>query len=180
MIALPKVLLRDLQFGHLRCVLHLVEDGGIGFAWLEVERSVLRLQDDVLAELPVAGFELADGLHHAVFALVLSAIDERAPHDDATVRPQCVGQHVGTVGMRATVVERARLSLAVGFHEEAAEVGNEPVDFVGLALPPPLHTLVERVGCGQLAQCLRRTEVHREIDADAVGTQHVGHGLHLI
>ena len=124
MAALPEIFLRNLQLGHHRRLLQLVEERAVGLARLEVERAVLDLYDDVLAELPVEGLELVDGLHHAVGVALVIAIDEGAPHDDATVGSHCVGQHVGTLGVRALVVARAGLALAVGLDEEAAEVGN--------------------------------------------------------
>ena len=55
---LSEILLRNLQFGHLRRLRHLVEDGRIGLTGLEVEWTILRLQDNILAELSVTGFEL--------------------------------------------------------------------------------------------------------------------------
>jgi len=178
--AVAQILLRDLQLGHLRRLLHLVEDGGVGFARLEVERAVLRLQDDVVAELAVELGKLRDGLFHTVLALVLRPIDKGAPHHDAAVGLQRVGQHVGAVGMGAAIVEGAGLTLAVGLHEEAAEVGDELVDLLGLPLPPPLHPLVKRVGGGKVAKGLRRAEVHRQIDTQAPGAQLVGYHLHTV
>ena len=180
MIALPQILLRDLKFSHLLRVLHLIEDGGIGFARLKVKRSVLRLQDYVVAELPIAGKKLTDSLHNAVLSLMAGTINERPPHDDTTMRTQRVGQHISPFGMRTTIVERTRLPLAVGFHKETAEIGNSFIEFVGLPFPPALHPFVERIGCGKLPKRLRRGEVHRQIDTDSIGTQHVGNGLYLI
>ena len=58
MSRLSKILLRNLQLSHLRRLRHLVEDGRIGLTGLEVEWTILRLQDNILAELSVAGFEL--------------------------------------------------------------------------------------------------------------------------
>ena len=179
MLALPQVLLGNLQFGHLGGLLHLVEDRSVRLAGLEVERAVFRLQDDVVAELSVESGKLAHGLHHAVLALVLGTVDEGTPHHDTAERLQRVGQHVGSVGMTAPVVERARLSFRVGLHEEAAKVGNQLVDFLCLALPPALHVAVERVGGLCSAESLGRTEVHRQIDLDAPGAQQVGNRLYL-
>ena len=128
-----------------------VEDWGIRFTGLEVERTVLRLQDHVVAKLAVEVSELRDSLFHTILTLMLGAIDERAPHDDATERFHRIGQCVGTVGMGAVIVEGTRLSLRVGLHKETAEVGNLLVDLLGLSFPPSLHRRIQRVGS---LQCL--------------------------
>ena len=62
------------------------------------------------------------------------------------MRLQGISQHVGTLGMCAVVIARTRLAFAVGLHQETAKVGNEPIDFVGLLLPPGSHAAVERIG----------------------------------
>ena len=86
-------------------------------------------------------------------------VDERAPHHDAAVRRQRVGQHVGAVGVRAAVVLRAGLAFAVGLDDEAAEVGNQPVDLVRLRLsttaPPPGRA--DRRSAGRRAASARRS-----------------------
>ena len=82
--------------------------------------------------------------------------------------------------MGAAEVLRARLTLGVGLHEEAAEVGDHLVDLLHLVLPPTDDLGVERIGCLQTAYLDGRGEVDGEIDADAVGTQLVGNGLRLL
>ena len=180
MARLAEILLRNLQLGHVGRLANLVEDGAVGLARLEVERSVLGLQDDVRTEFPVEGLELGDGLLHAVFTLVVGTVDKAAPHDDAAEGLQRLGQHVGTVGVRPFVVAGAGLSLAVGLDQEAAEVGNELIDLLGLALPPLSHLRVERVGSLGVAQCHGACEVDAQEDADAIGPKDVGNRLHLL
>ena len=167
---MTQVLLRYLQFGHLLRVLHLVEDGSVRLTWLEVQRAVLRLKDDVRAELPVQLGKLRDGLLYTVFTLMLGTVDKRSPHHDAAIGLQRVGQHVGTVGMSASVVEGTGLSLAVGLHQETAEVRNQLVNFPSLSLPPTLHLWVQRVGGLCVAERLGRAEVHRQINPHTQGT----------
>jgi hypothetical protein len=58
MSRLSQILLGNLQLCHLRCLTDIIEDGGVRFARLEVERTVLLLQDHVVAELPVKVREL--------------------------------------------------------------------------------------------------------------------------
>ena len=48
--ALSCVLLCDLELHSLRRFVHVIEDWSVGFSWLEVERSVLTLQNYIAAE----------------------------------------------------------------------------------------------------------------------------------
>ena len=170
MIGVAQILLRDLQFRHHRRARHRAEERAERLARLEVERSVLHLHDHVVAEAAVERRELEIRALDAIGVHVF-VVDERAPHDDAAVRRDGVGEHVGAVGVGPAVVLRPRLSLAVGLHEEAAEVGNERVDLGRLVAPPARDAGVERIGRRQPAQSSRRREVGREVDADAVGPQ---------
>ena len=150
-----------------------------GLARLEVERAVLDLHEHVVAERAVERHELQVGALDAV-GVDVGVVDERAPHDDAAVRRHRVGQHVGAVGVGAAVVLRPRLALAVGLHQEAAEVRDQPVDLVRLVLPPARDRRVERVGVGEAAQEARGREVRGEVDADAVGPERVGDRRRLL
>ena len=70
-----------------------------------------------------------------------------------------VGEHVRAVGVRAAVVLRPGLALAVGLDDEAAEVGDELVDLVGLRAPPLRDRGVERIvgRAGRRASSARRS-----------------------
>ena len=78
------------------------------------------------------------------------------------------------------VVARTGLSLAIGLDQETAEVGNELVDLLRLALPPTGYRGVERVGRRGLAECHGCGEVDAQEDADAIGAQQVGYLAHLL
>jgi hypothetical protein len=147
-------------------------------ARLEVDRPVLDLDDDVVAELAVERLELAVALLGAVVGLLVR-IDEGPPHHDPAVRPHRVGQHVGPVDMGAAVVLRSRLALRIGLHQEAAEIGNGLVDLVGFGLPEGADGRVQRVGGLQAADLDRGREPGRQIDLDAVRPEHVGQGRGL-
>ena len=108
---------------------------------------------------------------------MVGTIDEAAPHNDAAMRLQGTRQHVGTVGMRAVVVARTGLSLAVGLDEKASEVGYQPVYLVGLLLPPGSHIGIQRVGRLSVTQGHGRSEVNREVGLDAVRAQYVSYLL---
>ena len=179
-LAMTKILLRDLQLSHQWSFLYFVEDWSIGFAWLEVERSVLRLENDIWTELPVERQKFRNSLLHPVFSFVLVAIDEASPHDYSSVRLQRVGKHVGTFGMASAVVARSRLSLAVCFHEESTKVGYSFVYLSCLVLPPFRYLGIQRVGGFQAAESHGRSEVHRQVGLYAIFAQNVGNDLHLI
>ena len=117
-----------------------------------------------------------------------STVDEAAPHNDAAVWFHGIGQHVGTVGMGTLIVEGTRLPLAIGFHQESAEVRNLLIDFLGLRLPPGFHLSIHGVGGLQRLTSVdtfgtnrhRRAEVDGEVHLDTVGAQDVGNILYLI
>ena len=107
--ALSEIFLRNLQLCHHRCMLNLVEQRSIRLARLEVERTVLCLQNNIAAELSVEVFKLCNGLHYAVFALMI-AVNEAAPYDQSAVRGKSFCKHVGSLGMCAVIVAGAGLS----------------------------------------------------------------------
>ena len=155
---------------------------------MEVEGTVFRLEDDVVIELPIEVLEFRNSLFYTIFTFVSSTIDERTPHDDATVGLHGISQHVSTVCMGTLVVEGTGLTLGVGFHQETTEVRNLSVYLLGLSLPPRLYLLVQRVSRLQWLTTVdtlgrnrhRRTKVDGEIDLDAVRSQNGSDLLHLI
>ena len=169
-----EVFLGDLQFERERRARHGAEERMKRLARLEVDRAVLDLHHHVGAELAVERLELVVGLLGPVVRDVL-VVDEGAPHHDAAVRRERIGQQVGAVGVGAAVVLRPGLALRVGLDEEAAEIGNEPVDLVR----PCPSTTPSRPGSSGSAVfrppiSIGRAEAGREINADAVGPENVG------
>ena len=81
--------------------------------------------------------------------------------------------------MASVIILRPRLTFAVGLDEEAAEIGDQPVDFVRLGLPPGAHLRVERVRGLEAAKLDRRREAGGEVDADAPGPERVRQRLHF-
>ncbi len=90
------------------------------------------------------------------------------------MRRERVREHVGAVRVRAAVLLRSGLALGVRLDQEAAEVRDQAVDLVGLALPPRRHLGSTRVGGREAPDLDRRAEAGAEIDADAVGPEDVG------
>ena len=75
--------------------------------------------------------------------------------------------------MTATIITRAWLSFAVGFHQKASEVRDELIDLLGLMLPPLDDMPVCWVGSTRCSQCHGGGEVNAQIDLDAIGAQQV-------
>ena len=150
-----------------------------GFARLEVERAVLHLHDDIVAKLPVERDELAIGLLHAV-SRFFRRIDKGAPHHDAAMGFERIGQHVRALGVAPSIVLRAGLAFGVRLHEKAAKVGDHCIDCVGFLLPPGLHGHFLRICRRKAVQLHRSGEARREIDLYAIGPQHIGEGGDLL
>src|SRR5689334_22822012 len=104
------------------------------FARLKIEWAVFDLDRDVRAELAVELGELDISALGAV-GIDIFVVDERAPDDIAAMRRESIGQRLSPFGMVAVIIFRAGLTFAISFHKEAAEIGNEPVDFISLRLP---------------------------------------------
>ena len=188
MARLSEILLCNLQLCHLLRLVHGVEDGGVGLTGLEIQRTVLRLQDHIVAELTVEILEFRNRLFYAILTLMGCAIHERAPHHDTAEGLHGISQCVGTVGMRAVIIEGAGLAFRIGLHQETAEVGNQLIDLLGLRLPPSLHLFVQRISRLHGLTTVeslggnrhRRGEVYRQVDLDAIGAQDICYLLYLI
>ena len=144
-------------------------------ARLEIERSVLDLDEDVVAEPAIERHEFQVGALDPI-RIDVGVVDKRPPHHDAAMRRDGIGEHVGAVGVRAAVILRSGLALAVGLDDEAAEVGNQGVDLVRLAPPPPRDGGVERIavdrspsirGAAALAERYTRMPYGRSVRAYA-------------
>ena len=145
---------------------------------MEVNRTVLDLDDDIVGKLSVEGHELLVGLVGTVAALGI--IYEGSPHHNTLVWLECTSQHVRTISVRTSEVLRAGFPLRVSLHQEATEVGYELVDLIHLVLPPLDDIRIKRVGSLQSAHLNGRGEVDGQIDANTIGTQLVGNTLGLL
>ena len=180
MFALSGVFLSYLKLYRLLCFLHVVEDRGVGFPRLKVERSILALQDDIGFEKTIKVFEFADCLHHAVFSLMFCAIDEAAPHHNSSMGSQHIGQHVGTFCMRSSVIERSGLSFSVCFYEETTEIRYALINLISLLLPPFFDGFIERIGGFCVAESLWTAEVYREIYLNSIRSENVSYRANSI
>ena len=154
MVRESQVLLGNLELHHHLGILQSSEERAERFPWLEVHRTVLDLDHDVVRELSVKRFEFLDCLVRPVRAR--RSIYEGSPHNDAAVRGESLGEHVGAVRMGAAVVLRTFLTFGIRFHEEASEIRDKGVDFIRLVFPPLPDLRIERVSCPDSVQSHRR------------------------
>ena len=150
-LGLAEIFLRRLNFGEDRSLLERAEQRVKRLAGLKIERAVFDLQQYVGAELTVELGEFDVGALGAV-GIDIFIVNKRAPDDVAAVRRDGVGQHVDAFGMIAAVIFRPGLAFGIRFDQEAAEVGNERVNFIGFGFPPGDDIFIERIGRGQIAE----------------------------
>ena len=143
-VAVSEVFLSNLKLCHLLCLRHSAKEWAVWLTWLEVDRTVLNLDNHVIHKLAVQILELYVSLLCTVW--VAWTIDERTPHDYSAKWLECLGKHVRSVGMSATEVHRSRLSLAVSLYEETTEVRYLGINLFCFLCPPLLYVLVEWVG----------------------------------
>src|SRR5438270_13897847 len=75
----------------------------------------------------------------------MMVVDERAIHDDATVRLQSASNNVRGVRRGAPVTGWAGTAFGIGFDKEPREVRNQAINLISLLLPPGLHARIERI-----------------------------------
>ena len=152
-------------------MLHRTEQWTVRFAGLEVYRSVLHLDDDVVAELPVQRLKFQICLFGAVG--IGRTVYKSAPHNDAFVRLQRICQHVGAFGMGTSEVAGTGLPFRIGFHQEAAEVGDDAVDFLNLVFPPADDFFVKRIGSAQTVESHRGCKINGEVHTQSVRAENI-------
>src|SRR5262245_27046385 len=112
MIVETEILLCDLHLRHYLRVRHGAEDWMKGFARLEIDWSILHLQQDVWSKLAVEWMQVLVCRPSAVVA-GLHVVNKSAPHHDAVMRCDCRCKHVRAVSMCAVVSSWTRLAFAV-------------------------------------------------------------------
>src|SRR5689334_3674322 len=104
-----EILLRDLQLRHHLRARHRAEERMKRLARLEVDWSILHLQQHVRRKLAVERLKVLVGSTGAVITL-LFVVNKRAPHDDAVMWRNSGRKHVGAIGVRAIVRSWTRLA----------------------------------------------------------------------
>ena len=151
---------------------------------LEVHRTVLDLKNHVVVIIAVHCLEVVIAGSCAVrliIAPVLRAVvDKASPDDGSAVGLHQICQHVGAVGLRSSVGERARTSLRIRLYQEAAEIRNPVKHLCDLLLPPCDDLFIQRIAVVQTADFNRRSEVQAQIQADSVCRKDLRHCCHLV
>ena len=101
-------------------------------------------------------------------------VDEAAIEDQAAVRLERAGDHVGGVGVGAVVGGGADAAFGIGLHDDAAEVGDGGVEFVESGFPPGGDAWVERIEGVEAADGLWAAEVDGDHGLHAPGAKGVG------
>ena len=153
--ALAQVLLGNLELRHSDGLFHTAEERAERLAALEIYRTVLDLDNDIVAELPVKMLELLHGLVRTVRAG--GGVYESPPHNHSAVGTQRVGQHIGAVNVGAPEVLRTGLPLGRRLHQEASKVRYDGVNLVCLVLPPLGHCRIQGI-CGRELSQRQSTE----------------------
>src|SRR5512133_861914 len=143
-----------------------------GLTRLEVDGSVLHLHQDVFQEGAVKWNEFVISLPGPVDGNVV-VIYEGSPHYYSSVWCNGSGQHVGPVGMGASVILRSGLPLGVCLDKKSPEIGNEGVNLSSLLLPPVDDFRVKRVRCGQAANLTWSAESGGQIYFYSVWPHHI-------
>ena len=94
-------------------------------------------------------------------------IDKAAVEDQAAVRLEGAGNHIGGVGMGAVVGGRASAAFGIRLDEQPGKVWNGGVEFIDFGTPPGCDGGVQRIECRKAADGLRAGEIDRKDDADA-------------
>ena len=143
MVRESEILLCDLELCHELGLRHEAEKRAERFAWLEVNRSVLDLYENVVAELSVKRLELLGCLVCSVGTLW--RVYECTPHYDAVIWLESVCKHVCSVCVSPAEVLRTRKTFGISLYKETSEVRNERIDLSDLVGPPLAHFRYERV-----------------------------------
>ena len=145
MVGSTKILLCYLELHHHRCFLQGSEQRTVWFARLEVHRTVLNLDNDIIGKLAVKWHKLLICLIGTIATLGL--IDKGAPHHNTMMRLEYASQHIGTISMCASEVLRTRLSFGVRLHEKSTEIWNQLVYLIHFILPPSDNIRIEWISC---------------------------------
>ena len=183
MALLSGVFLRDLQFDRFVGAAQPGEQRRRRFAHLEIDRTILDLDDDVVVERAVERMKIVVGRFRAiVFQIVpieMVVVDEGAIEHDAAMRLEGAGDHVGGVGRRSAIGRGPEAALGIGLHDEAAEIRDVPVNLVHLLAPPLGDPRIQRIKRVEPADDFGAAEIDGQRKLHAPGTEHIGDAADL-
>ena len=116
------VLLGDLNFQHLVCMLQTPEKRMDRFSHLEINGSVFNLENDIIIEFSVQRHEVVVSgtcpVCPAVTPVLLAVVHKTSPYDGPSVRFNRAGQHIGTVCMVPPVGKGSGTSFGICFYKK--------------------------------------------------------------
>ena len=158
-----------MQLDGFVCFLKRAEKRRSGFAHLEIDGAIFDLQNYIGIKLAVEIMEIiVGGAGAVVFQIVpveVMVVNESAIEQQAAVRLERAGDHVGCVGMRAAICGRTDAAFGIGLQDETREIGNRSVNLPCFLLPPFDHARVERIVRVETADRFGAAEINRDGNA---------------
>ena len=146
---LPEILLRDLQLDRLARLVECSEQRRSRLAHLKIDGTVLDLDDDVVVELAVKSVEIvvrrASAIVLRIAPIHVVVVNKAAIENQAAVRLERAGDHVGSVRVRPVIRRRSDAAFRIGLEDEAAEIRHRPIDLVGFGFPPGDDGGIQRI-----------------------------------
>src|SRR5260370_8348066 len=152
---LPCIFLCNLKLNDLMRAPQATKQGRCGLAYLEVNRPILDLNDDVVGKLSIERMEIVIG---GLGAVILSfppvkmvVVNKRAIEHDAAMRLERPSDGIRGVRRGAIVRGRTKLPLRVSLYYKPAKVRHQAVNTINLLAPPSFNPTLHRLERGHSA-----------------------------
>ena len=173
MTLLARVLLGDLQFERFVGGVQGAEQRRHRLTYLEIDRTVLDLHQNVVVEHPIQLVKIVPGRTGAIVLQIapihVVVVDESAVKQETAMRLQRAGNQVSGVGVGSAIGRRSHAPFGIGFQYEAAKIRDGRIHFIHFLFPPYDDFRVKRIEGVQSADLLRAAEIHRDGHANAPG-----------
>ena len=133
MIALSKILLSNLEFGHQSRFFHSTKQRTKRFARLKINRTVLYLNNHIIPKLPIELMKFIVSQFHPVVARL---VHKCTPHHNSTKGFQCIGKHIGTIYVCTPIIHRTWQAFGISFHQKTSEIGYQFINLCCFRFPP--------------------------------------------
>src|SRR5215470_619756 len=178
MTLLTCVFLRNLQFDSFIRLSEPAEQRRDRLAHLEIDRSVLDLDDDVVPKFPIQRIEdVVSRLGAIVLEIApiqMMVVNERTIEEHASVRFESQCDCICGVGRRPSITRRTEPPLRVRLHNKTAQVGDLLIDVLGFVLPPGCNPRIQRIERLQSTNTFRSAKLYRDRKPHAPGTKRIG------
>src|SRR5713101_8291624 len=175
---LPRVLLCDFQLNRLARFLKSAKERRDWFTRLEIDRSILNLDDDVVCKLAVERMKNIIGSSGAIalgiVPVKMMVIDKGPVENDSGVRLKGMRDRVGCHCGRPAVGRGTCPALRVRFYDKSAEIGNLPVNLVNFLAPPFRNARIQRIKRIQASDPFGAAQIDGNRQPDAPRAKHIG------